>query len=233
MSGSQRFDRSWHRYVSLLHGGYTRDYLRVLHEERRPRHEPLGSVVLASTTSGLNIGARSWVVQVDGIHSQGDELWIQLTRIGFEDRGLVLHVTLASKSRRRSSSSPTSNRASAGRDDRGRPAPGELTPLPASAPSWRVRQPGSQSPRRQVQARPFVCLAPNMALFQVRARAHPDKSGGLERRWLTPKRMKTVQPNRARVPADFDPLAEFASEPTEASSARPRHRRAAPSPPSR
>jgi len=46
-----------------------------------------------SSSQRLKIGARSWVVQVDGIHSQGDELWIQLTRIGFEDRGLVLHVT--------------------------------------------------------------------------------------------------------------------------------------------
>jgi len=48
---------------------------------------------LALDSQRLKIGARSWVVQVDGIHSQGDELWIQLTRIGFEDRGLVLHVT--------------------------------------------------------------------------------------------------------------------------------------------
>jgi hypothetical protein len=48
---------------------------------------------LALDNQRLKIGARSWVVQVDGIHSQGEELWIQLSRIGFEDRGLVMHVT--------------------------------------------------------------------------------------------------------------------------------------------
>jgi hypothetical protein len=48
---------------------------------------------LALDNQRLQIGARSWVVQVDGIHSQGEDLWIQLSRIGIDDRGLVLHVT--------------------------------------------------------------------------------------------------------------------------------------------
>ena len=48
---------------------------------------------LALDNQRLQIGARSWVVQVDGIHRHGDDLWIQLSRIGLDDRGLVLHVS--------------------------------------------------------------------------------------------------------------------------------------------
>ena len=41
----------------------------------------------------IDFNGRSWVVQVDGIHTQGDDLWIQLSRVGFEGRGVVLHIT--------------------------------------------------------------------------------------------------------------------------------------------
>lgn len=41
----------------------------------------------------IDVSGRSWVVQVDGIHTQGEDLWIQLTRVGFEGRGVVIHVT--------------------------------------------------------------------------------------------------------------------------------------------
>lgn len=40
----------------------------------------------------IDVNGLSWVVQVDGIHTDGADLWIQLSRVGFDGRGVVLHV---------------------------------------------------------------------------------------------------------------------------------------------
>jgi hypothetical protein len=41
----------------------------------------------------IDIGSRSWVVEVTGIHADDAELWIQLAPVGRPDRGIVLRVS--------------------------------------------------------------------------------------------------------------------------------------------
>src|SRR5262245_34865379 len=54
-----------------------------------------------------------------------------------------------------------------------------------------------------------------MEVFLGAAMCIPRQKWGVERCWLSSTLTGLMQPNRARVPADFDPLGEFAAEPAD------------------